>query len=70
MQSLETSAPSVTFFTCRCWSTTTRKGWMYEMYEIYEVYKYEMYEIYETYKMYEMYKIAFGYPQCSLPTMA
>ena len=25
----------VTFFTCCCWSTTTRKGRMYEMYEIY-----------------------------------
>ena len=29
----------VTFFTCRCWSTTTRKGRMYEMYEMYEMYK-------------------------------
>ena len=29
----------VTFFTCRCWSTTTRKGGMDEMYEMYEIYK-------------------------------
>ena len=53
MQSLETPAPSVTFFTCRCWSTTTRKGRMYEMYEMYKMYKYEMYEGYKNTTIYE-----------------
>ena len=54
----------VTFFTCRCWSTTTRKERMYKMYEMYVQDVQDVRDIrdvcmrctrcmYEIYKMYE-----------------
>ena len=39
----------VTFFTCRCWSTTTKKGRMYEMYKMYETYE----EVWDRWKVSE-----------------